>query len=208
MFSINKRIVFVSFILEIIVIGGLFVAYSNFVTFRWRDQIVSDIHSLEKKPIAIVFGGGMKEDGTMSDMQNDRVEQGIKLYQAGKVDSILVTGDDGAWRFNEVDAMHDAVVAAGVPDEDVEIDPHGYNTYRSCYRAKHQFDINEAIVVSQRFHLYRILYFCNTFGIDAVGYPADVGPYGLVGTIRTMWIRETLARVKGWWQVGVTKPVY
>ncbi len=208
MFSLNKRVLFFSLVLEFAVLGMLLVGYSNFTILSWRDRIETDMASLEKKPVAIVFGGGMKEDGTMSDMQFDRVQAGVKLYQEGKVKRLLMTGDDGAWRFNEVDAMYDAVVAAGVPDEDVEIDPHGYNTYRSCYRAKHQFDINEAIVVSQRFHLYRILYFCNTFGIDAVGYPADVGPYGLVGTIRTMWIRETLARVKGWWQVEVTKPVY
>lgn len=190
------------------VVGVLVLLFANSTILSYGSRIIGDGDHMEEKPIAIIFGGGMKEDGTMSDMLEDRVNAGIALYQANTVERLLMTGDDGGWRFDEVHAMYDAAVAAGVPRDAVAIDPHGYNTYRSCYRAKHEFGVHGAIAVSQRFHLYRILYFCQSFGIDTIGYPADDGPYGFIGTVRTMWIREILARLKGWWQVEVTRPVY
>ena len=156
-------------------------------------------------PVALILGGGMKENGEQSEMQRDRVLTGIELYKAGRVQTLVMTGDDGTRRFNEVDAMKQLAVDNGVPEEDIIIDPKSFRTYLSCYRAKHVYGFDQVIGVSQNFHLPRILYFCNSMGIDTVGVSADKSDYGW--NIYRMHLRDVLARVKGWWQMEVSRPV-
>ncbi len=175
-----------------------FILFSNLYILSFeKGNIFSSIEAVPSAPTALVFGGGMKKDGiTMSEMQTDRVVQAIALYKAGKVEKILVTGDDGANNSNEVDAMHNFAVAQGVPDEAVDKDPHGYNTYKSCDRAVHVFGVQKAIVISQHFHLGRILYFCSGQGMEAIGLSADIRDYGMWGKIWPQGGREVMARVK------------
>lgn len=153
---------------------------------------------------AIVFGGGMIDENTMETYQYDRVLVGIGLYKKGIVKKLIMTGDDGARKAKEVQAMKNMAIEHGVPEEDVSVDPHGYRTYLSCLRAKTVYNIDKAIVVSQDFHLARIKYFCENQGIETYTVSADLREYPK--EFSTKKIRETLARVKGWWQVEVTKP--
>jgi len=132
----------------------------------------------------------------MSEMQEDRVKRGIELYEAGKVQKLLMTGDDGANNSNEVDAMHDYAVKAGVPDEVVDTDPHGYNTYKSCDRALHEYGVTSTVVISQNFHLPRIIYFCEGQGIEVTPVSANLRDYGWWGKLWPAGVREALARVK------------
>lgn len=169
----------------------------------------SSLDDVGEADVALVFGGGMKGDGvTMSDLQTERVDAAVALYQAGKVTRLVMTGDDGQNRVNEVDAMMAHAIAAGVPTSSVSTDPHGYNTYSSCYRARHEYALQtgEVIAVSQRFHLRRIAYICNSFGIAVTPFEADRGPYGFWGAVWGMHVREYLARLKAVWQVEVTHP--
>ncbi|PIR74355.1 MAG: hypothetical protein COU35_02805 [Candidatus Magasanikbacteria bacterium CG10_big_fil_rev_8_21_14_0_10_47_10] len=154
----------------------------------------------------LVFGGGMESDGTMSDLQRLRVDKAVELYHEAKVSKLIMTGDDGAHRFNEVDAMMQYAIEHGVPETAVNVDPHGYNTYSSCYRASHEYQLESVIVVSQSFHLPRIVYFCSQQGIQTAYITADDPAYSALGNLWTMHIREMLARVKGVWQTQFTRP--
>lgn len=174
---------------------------ANSIVFYYVDGVSKD----PVAPVAIILGGGMNRNGTQSKMQHDRVATGIELYKKGNVQRLLMSGDDGALRFNEVDAMKQQAIDAGVPEEDIVIDPHAYRTYLSCYRATHEFDIDTAVIVTQWFHLPRALYLCERMGIDTRGVPADIGPYPFFHTAR-MHIRDVFARVKAVWQVEITKP--
>ena len=161
------------------------------------DNIISDVNAVPKKSVALIFGGGMKEDGiTMSEMQEDRVKRGIELYKAGKAEKLIMTGDDGANNGNEVDAMHDYAVKGGVPDEAVDTDPHGYNTYKSCDRVKNIYGVTSTIAISQSFHLPRIVYFCEGQGIEVTPVSANLRDYGFWGKFWPAGVRESLARVK------------
>lgn len=154
--------------------------------------------------LAIIFGGGMREAGEQSVFQADRVRRGVELYKEGKVKKLLMTGDDGGNHDDEVAAMKLAAIKLGASKDDIFIDPHGYNTYASCYRARAVYGITSAIVVSQSFHVPRILYLCRGMGVKAIGVDADLRNYGY-----SWWkseAREVLARVKAWWQLEVTKP--
>lgn len=154
-------------------------------------------------PVAIVLGASVKTDGTASDALFDRVATGAKLFHDKKADKLLMTGDDGAFHVNEVETMKRLAMAQGVPEENILVDGHGYRTYESCKRAAEVLHIKQAIVVTQRFHLGRALYLCDSFGIEVQGVAADRQHYV---RIIHFWLRDLLASVKAWWDVNVAAP--
>ena len=97
-------------------------------------------------------------------MLRDRVNTAIDLYKAGKVQKLLMTGDNSHVDYNEPDAMKAYAVAQGVPAADIQPDYGGRRTYDSCYRAKAVFQVDEAIVVTQGFHLSPALFLCTELG--------------------------------------------
>ena len=125
------------------------------------------------RPVAIVFGAGVRPDGRLSPMLQHRMDTAISLYRSGAVRKLLVSGDNSTAQYNEPGRMYDYAVAQGVQPADVVRDFAGRRTYDTCYRAKEIFGVTEAILVTQRFHLPRALFTCRSFGIDAVGLAAD-----------------------------------
>lgn len=166
-----------------------------------------EIYSPNKAPtstLAIIFGGGMKNNGAeMSDMQWDRVEVGAELFKTGKVSQVMITGDDGWFKDDEINAMHKRLIELGVPAEKISADPHGYRTYESCLRETSLYNVTSSIVISQSFHLPRIQYLCEHFGMRTTLVHADKRVY------ESWWIqnaREWLARVKAMVEIEITKP--
>lgn len=183
------------------------ILYSNSVILSYKSAVFHEMNQLPNRKVAFVFGGGMKPDGSMSDLQTDRVIQGINLYTAGKVEKLIMTGDDGRRHDDEVHAMARYAIDHGVPFEAVALDPGGLRTYESCYNARTQFGLTEMIAVSQSFHLPRIIYMCRAMGVDTVGFAADLREYNISSTIWTIDIREVLARLKAWVEIGVLDKV-
>lgn len=188
-------------ILTLSILGIIFILLANQYILALASPIVGTNSKRDISPpqaFAIVFGGGMKEDGvTMSEMQEDRVKKAVELYKAGKALVLLMTGDDGANNGNEVAAMKKYAMDLGVPENSIQIDPHGYNTYKSCDRAVHVYGVTSAIVISQSFHLPRIEYFCShEQGMYVIPVAADLRDYGFKGDWVTAGLREWLARVK------------
>ncbi len=133
-------------------------------------------YTAEKVPerqVGIVLGAQVLPNGRLSAMLADRVQTAVDLYHAGKIDTLLMTGDNAAPDYNEPEAMRHYAIVRGVPEEAILIDRGGLRTYDSCYRAKHEFDVDEAIVITQNFHLDRALMTCSALGIKVVGVPAD-----------------------------------
>ena len=83
-----------------------------------------------------------------------------------------MTGDDGAFHLDEVDDMRQYALSRGVASSSILIDPHGYRTYDSCYRASKVYGYSRVIAVSQAFHLPRIIFLCKKFGVDVIGVPS------------------------------------
>lgn len=99
--------------------------------------------------------------------------------------------------------MRARAIEEGIPTSAIEIDPHAYRTYLTCYRSKHELELEKILVITQNFHLPRTLYLCNNMGIETVGLSADLKEY------RGMWkaqLREVLARVKAVLEIYVTQP--
>jgi len=154
------------------------------------------------RQVAIVFGAEVKRDGTPSAVLRDRVETAVELYKNGKVEKLLMSGDNRFVDYNEPEAMRQYAVSLGVPDEAIVLDYAGRRTYDTCYRAKEIFQVDSAILVTQGFHLPRALFLCNAFDVKSVGVGAD--NYYYLKRLRLVWyIRETLATTQAVWDVYV-----
>lgn len=127
--------------------------------------------------VAVVFGARVYPSGRLSAMLRDRVDTAVDLYKAGKVEKILVSGDNRFEDYNEPGAMRDYAIAQGVAPEDVQPDFGGRRTYDTCYRAREIFGVESAILVTQEFHLPRALFTCSQLGMEVVGVAADRRDY-------------------------------
>lgn len=154
----------------------------------------------------LIFGCGVKDNGTPSDMLTDRLKTGLSLYQAGAAPKILVSGDHGREEYDEVNTMKTWLIQNGVPSSDIFMDHAGFSTYESVVRAVKIFGVGKAILVTQGYHQYRALYDAGKIGIEAVGVPADLRFYR-GQTIRDL--REVLARCKDFlWCIFKPDPTY
>lgn len=111
----------------------------------------SQIFSKEDVParrVAIVFGAQVKKDGTPSVVLRDRVETAVALYKSGKVEKLLMSGDNRFVDYNEPEAMRRYALALGMPEADIVLDYAGRRTYDTCYRAKEIFGMNSALLVT------------------------------------------------------------
>jgi SanA protein len=123
--------------------------------------------------VAIIFGAGLRHDGTPTAMLRDRVLTGADLYFSGKVEKLLMSGDNRFENYNEPESMRQFALSVGVPDEAIVLDYAGRRTYDTCYRAKVIFGVENALLVTQKFHLPRAMFLCNMLGMDTVGVAAS-----------------------------------
>ena len=155
---------------------------------------------------AIVFGAFVRTDGSLTPILRDRVEGAVELYRLGKVEKILMSGDNSRPDYNEVTAMKDYAVSKGVPESSVALDYAGFSTYETCYRAKEVFGITQATLVTQRYHQYRAVYECRSLGIDAHGY--SIPDFERYPDLKVAYsVREYAATLKAWWEISITRPV-
>ena len=127
------------------------------------------------------------------------------LYFDGKVAKLLMSGDNSDVDYNEPQAMKDYALQLGVPEEAVVLDYAGRRTYDTCYRARDIFGVEEAILVTQSFHLPRALYLCNQLGVDASGVAAE--NHYFLKRSRVYWnLRELIATPVALWEVHISQP--
>ena len=130
-----------------------------------------------------------------------RIEAEAELWKAGKVDCLIVSGDNREKYYNEPVAMRKALVKAGVPFRKIACDYAGLRTLDSVVRAKKIFGLSEVTLISQKFQNERAAYIAKANGMDVVGFNAkDVHGYAA----RKTEDREVLARVKMWLDVHIT----
>ncbi len=156
--------------------------------------------------VAIVFGAGLRRNGTATTVLRDRVTVAARLYFAGKVEKLLLSGDNRFLDYNEPGAMREVAISLGVPEDAVVLDYAGRRTYDTCYRAHAIFGVSQAILVTQSFHLPRAIYECNHLGVAAVGVASDLSRTR--GLTLLFWnARELVATSAAMWDIHVGHPV-
>ena len=193
-----KRILLIC-LLAAVILGVLAVALllgiNSWVKRSVRDYILTEEQAAQLTDLdcILVLGCKVGADGTLSHMLEDRLRQGVALYELGAAPKLLMSGDHGTAEYDEVDAMKRYAVDAGIASQNVFMDHAGFSTYESVYRAKEVFQVRRVIIVTQEYHLYRALMVAREMGLEAYGVAVNYRTY--VGqTARD--IREILARVK------------
>jgi vancomycin permeability regulator SanA len=146
-------------------------------------------------PVALVLGAAVSPDGIPSPFLSARLDLAQRLYDAGKVKVILVSGDNMAPEYNEPDAMRTYLLRAGVPADKVVADYAGFDTYDSCARARRIFNVSNLIVVTQAYHLPRAVATCRRLGLSATGV-GDETSKQYTRAWRNGVVRDQLACVK------------
>lgn len=176
-----------------------------YTALKYTPQITAVADAPERR-VAIVFGAGLRRDGRPTAVLYDRVLTAVQLYQQGKVHKLLMSGDNRFENYNEPASMKQAAVELGVPETDIVLDYAGQRTYDTCYRARHIFSLQEAVLITQNFHLPRALYLCEAFGLNAVGVSADQRTY-LRGSQLVWNVREVMATAAALWDVLIARPI-
>ena len=181
-------------IIIIIIIAIIVLGINLYVRISTNKQIIkeNDYTELSDVDCIIILGAGIWEDKP-SPMLEDRLLEGIKLYQNSVSDKIIMSGDHGRREYDEVNIMKNYAIEKGIPSENIFMDHAGFSTYESIYRAKDIFEAKKVVIVTQKYHLYRALYIANQLGVEAYGVGADPRQY-VGATYREL--REILARDK------------
>jgi vancomycin permeability regulator SanA len=122
--------------------------------------------------VAVVFGAGLW-DGEPSPYLAHRLDAAVELYRAGRIEVVLVTGDNSREEYDEPDAMRAYLVRHGVPDGRIVSDYAGFDTWDSCVRAKKIFGVDRAVLISQGFHIRRAVALCQEAGVASYGVGVD-----------------------------------
>lgn len=138
--------------------------------------IYTATNQVPKTNVGIVFGAGINGDKP-SKYLKDRLDAGISLFKSKKINKILLSGDNGRDDHDELTVMKTYCYQNGVDTTKIYIDYAGFDTYSTMSRAKHIFKIDNAILISQKYHLNRAIYIGNKMGLKSIGFSANVGEY-------------------------------
>ncbi len=195
-----------SLILSLFAAGLLILILPRLITSINSWTRIYQVDTAPAEKAAIVFGAGLTRDGQPTAILRDRVETAAQLYFAGKVQKLLMSGDNRFAYYNEPGAMRDYAIQLGVPAGAIVLDYAGRRTYDTCYRAKAIFGLDSALLVTQMFHLPRALFLCNALGVRALGVEANNRHYW--PPLVLIWnLREQLATVGAFVDVYLSKPL-
>lgn len=199
-------IIITKVILTLLILLVVLAAVARIIIVVSTQRLILPIEKQPEAQVALVFGAGLRRDGSPTAILRDRVQSAVELYQTGKVQKLLMSGDNSYMDYNEPGAMREYALSLGVPEADIVLDYAGRRTYDTCYRAKEIFGIQSAIAVTQSFHLSRAVYSCRGMGMDITGYAAQNSTFRKSSHL--YWnIREIPAILVAFIDVNITRPV-
>ena len=170
----------------------IFIFATNLIIYAGTKQyIYNTVADAPSAQAALIPGAAILINGGLSPIFLDRVNTAIKLYEAGKVKKILVSGDNSTVSHNEVNPVRLYLLSKGIPDKDIFLDHAGFDTYSTMYRARDVFSVNSLVITSQSFHLPRAVFIARNLGMSAFGLNADAG-----NILFKNYVRETFANEK------------
>ncbi|MDD2871174.1 MAG: ElyC/SanA/YdcF family protein [Candidatus Gracilibacteria bacterium] len=162
-----------------------------------------DVDGLDKYYVGLVFGASVIGNSIPSDILKDRLKVAYEAYIDGKIEKIIVSGDNSYLDYNEPKAMKKYLIELGVDDDDIYLDYAGFDTYDSLYRAKYIFGVDTLVLFTQDFHLKRAMYIGQKLGLNTIGVETNLQKYLKQDYYNR---RELFARIKAFLNVEIFKP--
>lgn len=152
-----------------------------------------DINEVKKNKVGLILGTSKySSKGVVNLYYKNRIDATYKLFKSGKIEFVLISGDNSEIYYNEPITIQKDLIKKGIPEDKIFLDYAGFRTYDSIIRAKKIFGLNKLTIISQKFHNQRAIFISRFNNINAIAYNAkDVGEYSGLRTI----LREKLARV-------------
>lgn len=178
------------FIIAIIII--LFI--DILITHKAKNHVFDDVNTIKTNKVGLVLGAGkFTSHGNVNLYYKYRLEAAYKLYKAGKIEFILISGDNSKKDYDEPTDFKNDLIQKGVPENKIVLDYAGFRTLDSVVRAKEIFGLTELTIISQKFHNERALFLAKHYKIEAVAFNAKnvSRRYSIKTTLR-----EYLARTK------------
>ena len=181
------------------IIAVLILVLPIYVKYTVKDEIYNQSINIPRKEFAIVLGAGVKKNGQPGSFLKQRLDDSVNLYNKGIIKKVLVSGDNGEKSYDEISAMNQYLVNAGIPQNKIFGDYAGFDTYSTMSRASKVFGIKEAVIVTQKFHLNRSVYLAQQKGIKAVGYSSSSKGQ------RKYFAREWFATIKSFFDCVIAR---
>lgn len=179
----------------LIAITGLFTLICNLrVSYTTEPYLFQEATLTPHNKVGLVLGTSKKlSNGLPNQYFNNRIQAAVDLYKAGKIDRLIISGDNSTRYYNEPQDMKEALMEKGVQENNIYMDYAGFRTFDSVIRCKEIFGQNQITIISQKFHNARAVFIARHHQIEAIGYNAkDVNKASGLKTN----MREVLARVK------------
>ena len=191
---------FTKAVLALIVLFLGVVAYANIAAI-WasRGRLFDEVSGVPATPVGLVLGTTDRVNGQENLYFRYRIDAAVRVWKAGKLKTLIVSGDNRSPYYNEPEKMKQALVERGIPSNRIVCDFAGLRTLDSVVRAKEIFGTHSILIISQRFQNERAIYLAKANGIEAYGFNArDVETQAGLKTR----VREVGARVKMWLDVN------
>jgi len=188
------------FFLLLLVAGIIFIAWANYSIKKDSEPFVSyNIADIPEAKTALLLGTGKTlSNGTPNAYFYNRIQAAAELFKSGKIQYIIVSGDNSTKDYNEPEDMQQALMESGVPQDKIIMDHAGFRTLDSVVRAKDIFSQKKLVIISQKFHNERAVFLARKNGMEAFGYnAADVNKYAGLKTN----LREYFAKAKAYWDL-------
>lgn len=196
-----RRLVWLGSAVVLVAVSGITGSYYA-ASVASSGRLFDDVSRVPARQVGVVFGCDEKINGRENLYFKYRIDAAVELWQAGKVKTLIVSGDNRSRYYNEPQKMKNALVARGIPAGRIVCDFAGLRTLDSVVRAKEVFGVSDAVFITQKFHNERAIYLARANGMDPVGYNAKA--VGGAASTR-MKLREIAARVNMSLDVHVLK---
>ncbi|KAA6101932.1 MULTISPECIES: outer membrane permeability protein SanA [unclassified Pantoea] len=165
-----KRVFFGLFIIILLVMATA-LGLDRWISWRTAPFIYEDVASLPHRQVGVVLGTAKYyRTGVINQYYLYRIQGALNAYNSGKVNYLLLSGDNALQSYNEPMTMRRDLIKAGVDPSDIVLDYAGFRTLDSIVRTRKVFDTNDFIIITQRFHCERALYIAQHLGIQAQCY--------------------------------------
>ena len=196
--KVAKKILWTTCVMSFVCIF-LMIICNQIVVNNAQGKVFSDIDSIKYNKVGLLLG--TTPQARIGRIKNYffiyRIDAAEELYKAGKIEKILISGDENSLDgINEPECMRDSLVARGVPASDIILDGKGYRTICSVFNANKVYGLKSFTIISQKFHNERALYQAEHLGLDVENLQAYNAKMPTSRLAYLTTIREYFARVK------------
>ncbi|MFN3411672.1 MAG: vancomycin high temperature exclusion protein [Exilispira sp.] len=177
-----------------IIITLLLLSFDLYITFSTQKFIYDDIFSLPNYQYCLLLGTSKYTvKNSINLYYKYRIESVKYLYENSKIKKIILSGDSRESNYDETKYMKKDLLRMKIPEDILIIDADGFRTIFSILNLYKKYNIDDVIVVSQRFHLERAIFIGRIFGLKLNGFAAkDIDGISKI----KIQIRERGARIR------------